>query len=626
MIPDEIIDRVREATDIVEVIGQSVALKRSGANFKGLCPFHQEKTPSFTVHSGKQIYRCFGCGAGGNVFNFLMQRQGLGFVEAVKQLAQRAGITLPEDGQDAAEAQEKGRHRERLLDLLDQAAAWYRRQLKETPEASEARLYASERGLGEEAQEAFRLGYAPRDAGTLIRAAAAKGWDEALLMEAGLLSKGEDGRIYARFRSRLLYPILNPAGRVVGFGGRLLGPGEPKYLNSPETPVFSKGSLLYALPQARDAIMRRRQALLVEGYMDALACHQAGLPFAVATLGTALGEAHAKLLKRYADEVVLVYDSDAAGVAAARRGSEVLLAAGLSVKVLSVQGAKDPDEFLKARGRQAFEQALALAASAPAFFVQSSLSQMGGLDKADLHARAGILQGLFPLLALFPTAVEADGHLREAARALGFPAESAAADFVSYRALPRVKREEARKKAAETAPAAQLASPPDSAAPPQAAASAPLRPAGREKADALAKVEHEILRLLVERPDLVGEAIASLGQPGFSEPAREEAAQLLWSHPGLAVMQIQMEQGAGEAARALLLDLAMEQPHYPHAEAALPLLVARLMQERLKIRKAEVDQEMRQGGEPQAQAERLALAGSLALEINKLDRRIKSGQ
>jgi len=616
MIPDEVIDRVREATDIVEVIGQSVALKRSGANFKGLCPFHQEKTPSFTVHAGKQIYRCFGCGAGGNVFNFLMQRQGLGFVEAVKQLAQRAGIALPEDGQDAAEAQEKSRHRERLLDLLDQAAAWYRRQLKETPEANEARLYASQRGLGEESQEAFRLGYAPRDAGTLIRAAAAKGWDESLLMEAGLLSKGEDGRIYARFRSRLLYPICNPAGRVVGFGGRLLGPGEPKYLNSPETPVFSKGSLLYALPQARDAIMRRRQALLVEGYMDALACHQAGLPFAVATLGTALGEAHAKLLKRYADEVALVYDSDAAGVAAARRGSEVLLAAGLSVKVLSVPGAKDPDEFLKARGRQAFEQALAQALSAPAFFVQSSLSQMGGLDKADLHARAGILQGLFPLLALFPTAVEADGHLREAARALGFPAESAAADFASYKALPRVKREEAKKKAAETAPAAPAAAPPGSAAPPQREG-VPAKPLGRVRPDALAKVE---------RPDLVAEARASLEQPEFSEPAREEAAQLLWRHPGQAVMQIQMEQDAGDAARALLLDLAMEQPHYPHAEAALPLLVARLRQERLRIRKAEVDQELRQGGEPQAQAERLALAGSLALEINKLDRRIKSGQ
>jgi DNA primase len=622
MIPDEIIDRVREATDIVEIIGQSVALKRSGANFKGLCPFHQEKTPSFTVHSGKQIYRCFGCGAGGNVFNFIMQRQGLGFVEAVRQLAERAGIALPEDGQGAAEAQERGRHRERLLDLLDQAAAWYRRQLKEAPEAKEARLYASQRGLGEEAQQAFRLGYAPRDAGTLIRAAATKGWDEALLMEAGLLSKGEDGRVFARFRGRLMFPISSPAGKVVGFGGRLLGPGEPKYLNSPETLVFSKGSLLYALPQARDAVMRRRQAVLVEGYMDALACHQAGLPFAVATLGTALGEAHAKLLKRYADEVVLVYDSDAAGVAAARRGSEVLLAGGLSVKVLSVPGAKDPDEFLKARGRQAFEQALALALSAPAFFVQSSLAQLGGLEKADLHARAGILQGLFPLLALFPTAVEADGHLREAARALGFPAESALADFASYKASPRVRREEAKKKAAEAAPAVQPAPPPGSAAPPLAAA----KPQGRARPNALANAEHEILRLLVERPDLVAEARASLEQPGFSDPAREEAAQLLWRHPGQAVMQIQMGQDASEAARALLLDLAMEQPHYQHAEAALPQLLARLQQERLKRRKAEVDQELRQEGEPQAQAERLALARGLALEINKLDRRIKSGQ
>jgi DNA primase catalytic core len=512
---------------------------------------------------------------------------------------------------------------------LDQAATWYRRQLKETVEAQEARLYASQRGLSEEAQEAFRLGYAPREAASLIRVTAAKGWDEPLLMEAGLLSKGEDGRVYARFRGRLLYPISNPAGRVVGFGGRLLGPGEPKYLNSPETPVFSKGNLLYALPQARDAIMRRRQALLVEGYMDALACHQAGLPFAVATLGTALGEPHAKLLKRYADEVVLVYDSDNAGVVAARRGSEILLAAGLAVKVLSVPGAKDPDEFLKARGRQAFEQTLAQALSAPAFFVQSSLAPLGGLEKADLHARAGILQGLFPLLALFPTAVEADGHLREAARALGFPADSAADDFDRYKASPRVKREEARKKSAGTAPSALISSPPNSAPPPPGQESARggetalAKPLGRGRPDALANAEHEILRLLVERPDLVAEARASLADPEFQDPARDEAAQLLWRHPGQAVMQIQMDQGVSEGARILLLDLAMEQPHYPQAESALPLLLVRLKRERLKRRKAAVDQELRQGDG--SQVGKMALANGLAQEINELDRRIKSG-
>jgi DNA primase len=600
VIAETLLDQIRDATDIVELISQKVVLKRSGGNYKGLCPFHNEKTPSFTVHSGKQIYRCFGCGAGGDAFSFLMRSQGLNFAEAARVLAGRCGITIPEDGEDAEEAKARQRQRDALLKVLDLAAVWFRRQLQDAPEAQEARIYAGKRGLDQTTQERFRLGYAPMDPALLGRAAQAKGFDEALLLEAGLLSKGEDGRVYARFRGRLIFPIENSAGKVVGFGGRLLAEAKgPKYLNSPETPVFHKSDLLYALPQAREAVMARGQAVLVEGYMDALACHQAGFPFAVASLGTAFGETHAKALKRYAREALLVFDTDTAGLAAARRAAEPLLEAGLSVRVLALEGAKDPDEFIRHRGREAFDQALSKAQSAVPHFVALGLKALGSEPEA--RSRAEVLQGIFPLLKLHSTAVETDSHLRAAAKTLGFPEDAALADYQAYLAGKGSRRQASASPKPEE-PRINDDPPAMGQAPTSRALPAPQKgkPGLKPKPDALSACEREILRLLIEQPDLVATAMAELALPEFSQADANEAAGLLWKHPGMAVLNLPLEESASEGARNLLLDLSLEPPRHARPEEALPRLMARLHLERLKVEKGHLDEALRQASEDQA--------------------------
>lgn len=277
MIPDDIVARVREATDIVQVISRTVRLKRAGSSLKGLCPFHGEKTPSFNVNAQKQIFKCFGCGEGGDVFSFLVKHDKLNFVEAVKQLAGEAGIEIPEsDGRDAEEAKKDAKEKEALLELLKLAALWFRRNLLEGKEAEAARAYVLKRNLSTPIQEKFLIGYAPRDAQALERAASSKGFSRTQMLQAGLLGESERG-CYSRFRGRLMFAIEDMRGQIVGFGGRILGEGEPKYLNSPETRLFSKGRLLYAFPQAKDAIQKKKRVLICEGYMDALACQQSTL-------------------------------------------------------------------------------------------------------------------------------------------------------------------------------------------------------------------------------------------------------------------------------------------------------------------------------------------------------------
>ncbi len=579
MIPNEVVDKIRDSTDIVSLVSQYVTLKKAGANYKGLCPFHQEKTPSFTVHPGKQIFHCFGCGQGGNAFSFLMKKENMTFLDAVRRLAERAGIALPEEGEDSQEAARQARQREEILQVLELAAAWFGRHLKEGGEAEAARAYVKRRLLQPGTVERFRLGFAPASGQALQKAAQARGFGPELLLKAGLLTKNERGDVYGRFRDRLIFPIENAAGKIVGFGGRLLGEGEPKYLNSSESPVFSKGNLLYALPQAREAIGRRGQALLVEGYMDALACHQAGFSFAVATLGTAAGEGHARALKRYTDELLLLFDSDRAGLAAAHRASLAFLGAGFSVKVVVLEGAKDPDEFLKARGPKEFGEALDKAVEAPVFFIRAALAQEG-LDArapaaiqrqvAALPAkrRAEVLQSIFPLLAKYPTEMEVAGHLRQAAETLAMPVEAVLADFQSFRR----GQGKAPWPRSEGEPGAPL---------PRAreAGQAPARPR-----TAIQSVERELLVLMVEHPQLIPRAAERLAGAGFSDPLFDEAARLLWGSPDRPVLELRDSVQAGNPELAGLLDELMDLPPSYHQgeEKALADLAARLRQERAK--------------------------------------------
>ncbi|MDD7390609.1 MAG: DNA primase [Lachnospiraceae bacterium] len=355
--PEEIIDEVGRANDIVDIIGQYVKLKRQGSRYVGLCPFHNEKTPSFSVSADMQLYHCFGCGVGGNVFTFVMEYESYTFQEAVEYLADRAGIRLPEDDgrQDRAE---DGR-RKQMLEANKLAARYFFYQLK-NKQGSRAYEYLRNRGLTDETIVKFGLGYSNISPDDLYRYLKQKGYSDEILTECGLIKVDGKGA-HDRFWNRVMFPIMDVNNRVIGFGGRVMGDGLPKYLNSPETKLFDKSRNLYGLHAARKS--RKDYFLLCEGYMDVIALHQAGFTNAVASLGTAFTPQHAILMKRYVKQVILTFDSDNAGINAALRAIPILKRAGLSVKVLNMAPHKDPDEFIKAEGAQAYEERIRQAKS-----------------------------------------------------------------------------------------------------------------------------------------------------------------------------------------------------------------------------------------------------------------------
>lgn len=352
--PQEVIEEVRARNDIVDVVSGYVRLQKKGANHFGLCPFHNEKSPSFSVSQGKQMYYCFGCGAGGNVITFLQQYENASFQEAVKMLADRAGIKLPEaEYSEAARAKEN--HRARLLAVNKEAAKYFYYQLR-APQGKQGITYLKNRQLSEETIHKFGLGFANKTSDDLSRYLKEKGFSDALLQEAGVSTFDERYGVHDKFWNRVIFPIQDINHRVIGFGGRVMGDGTPKYLNSPETPVFDKSRNLYGLNFARSS--RKNQFILCEGYMDVISMHQAGFTQAVASLGTAFTTGQASLLKRYAEEVLLAYDSDGAGIKAALRAIGILRESGLTGKVISFAPYKDPDEFIKAEGAEAFEKRL----------------------------------------------------------------------------------------------------------------------------------------------------------------------------------------------------------------------------------------------------------------------------
>ncbi|WP_394921294.1 DNA primase [uncultured Robinsoniella sp.] len=348
---DDIIEEIRLKNDIVDVISGYVKLQRKGSSYFGLCPFHNEKSPSFSVSPGKQMYYCFGCGAGGNVFTFVMEYENYSFPEAVKFLADRVGVDLPE--QEYNEEMKKQQDlKSRILDLNKMAANYFYFQLRQES-GRLAMEYLKGRELSDETIKGFGLGYANKYSDDLYLYLKKKGISDELLSQSGLMNVDEKHGMYDKFWNRVIFPIMDVNGRVIGFGGRVMGDGKPKYLNSPETKVFDKSRNLYGLNIARTS--RKKNLLVCEGYMDVISLHQAGFINAVASLGTALTTQHASLLKRYTEEVVLTYDSDEAGMKAALRAIPILKAAGLSAKVLDMKPYKDPDEFIKALGAEAFQ-------------------------------------------------------------------------------------------------------------------------------------------------------------------------------------------------------------------------------------------------------------------------------
>ena len=349
---DEIIEEVRSKNDIVDVISSYVKLQKKGSSYFGLCPFHNEKSPSFSVSREKQMYYCFGCGAGGNVFTFLMEYENYSFQEALKYLADRAGVDLPE-AEYSKEARERADQKAILLEINKVAAQYFYVQLK-SPQGAHALSYLKDRGLSDEMIHSFGLGYSNKYSNDLYQYLKSKGYRDELIVKAGLVTVDERYGASDKFWNRVMFPIMDSNSRVIGFGGRVMGDAKPKYLNSPETMIFDKSRNLYGLNRARSS--RKPYFLLCEGYMDVISLHQAGFSNAVASLGTALTPGHASLIKRYVKEVYLTYDSDEAGTKAALRAMPILKDVGITARIIRMEPYKDPDEFIKNLGAEAFEE------------------------------------------------------------------------------------------------------------------------------------------------------------------------------------------------------------------------------------------------------------------------------
>ena len=390
-------DRVKQQADIVRVVGEYVRLKKSGQNFSGLCPFHSEKSPSFNVHPVKQFYHCFGCGASGDVFKFVMEMDKLTFPESVRAVAEKCGIAVPAPRERSPEERRENQQRTALVELHRDAAAFFSQQLNTTPEGRAAKAYLLDRGLDSDAMARFGIGFAPSGGDALLRAMKPK-YNEKVLEASGLFSRDQNGRLYDRFRRRVMFPIANDSGKVVAFGGRALGDDLPKYLNSPETSIYTKSNLLYHLDRAKEALRQRDFAVLVEGYMDAIAVARAGVSNVVASCGTSLTEPQVKLLNRFTRRIIVNYDPDTAGQAATERSLTILLEQGAEVRVLALPGGKDPDSFIRSEGAAAY---IKLLNEAPPY-VDYLISRARKMDMSTAEGKLRAVNFLMPYVQRIP--------------------------------------------------------------------------------------------------------------------------------------------------------------------------------------------------------------------------------
>ena len=425
VIPQATIEQIRNASDIVEIIGSFVPLKRAGTNFLGLCPFHKEKTPSFNVNPSKQIFHCFGCHKGGDVFTFIREFENLNFLESVQRLAERAQI--PIDFEMTPGQREEGSLKQKLRTLHEQVAKHWEMILANDANAQIARDYLARRGVSEEAVKRFRMGYAHDRWDNILNWAKSKKHDPNLLEKGGLVIAGDKGH-YDRFRGRLIFPICDEQGRVVGFSGRVLSPEQKggKYINSPETPIFSKSRIIYGLDKAKRPILDAKSTVVCEGQLDTIACHLAGIENSVAPQGTALTADHARILKRYAEEVILCFDSDTAGQQAALRSLDDLLASGLAIRVAVIPKPHDPDSFIRENGVEAFRHVID---EAPGFFdfLISYLCQIHDADSD--RGRVNIVQAMREAVQKTDNPVLIDTYAQKLSHRLNVAADAVRSEF-----------------------------------------------------------------------------------------------------------------------------------------------------------------------------------------------------
>jgi DNA primase len=517
------VEATRERTDIVRLIQQYVSLKKQGRAFSGLCPFHTEKTPSFTVDPGKQVFYCFGCGKGGNAFHFLMETENLTFPEAVERLSRDAGVTLRYEGQTDGDRKAMSR-RQALYKANARAAELYRKMLVDGREADEARAYLNQRGITREAAAEFGLGYAPGYPDFLLRRMARE-FSPDLLVEAGLAIKDPQGGIRDRFRSRVMFPVHDLSGRAVGFGARLLRGDGPKYLNSPETPVYRKGEMLYNLQRAKATVTTEGRAHVVEGYTDVIALHQAGITTAVATCGTALSEGHFRLLSRFAREALLSFDSDEAGARAAERAYAFFERYPLEVHVLVLPAGQDPADLVSSGGREAFERVVGESLPLVEYMIRRTLR---GKDLVSPEGQARAVRETLPILSGLGDAV-----LRS--RYAGLLADLVdVSDSSVFMEMERTER-------------------PGPGAERQATVRAPAR-----------EVEREALKILVQFPEVPG--LEELREEHFTNEQRRKILGYLRSQEGPIDVGGVEDAGLARALAELAVDQLKGSPGQEYAE------------------------------------------------------------
>ena len=539
-------ERVKQQADIVRVIGEYVRLKKSGANFTGLCPFHQEKTPSFAVHPVKQIYHCFGCGAGGDVFKFVMEMDKSTFPESIRTVAEKCGIAVPKPRERSPEERRENQQRSALVEMHRETAAFFARSLHDTAEGKVAAAYLEDRGLDTEAMKRFGLGFAPSSGDALLRFLKQK-YPEKLLDVSGLISRDQSGRAYDRFRRRIMFPISNEAGKVIAFGGRAMGDDTPKYMNSPETPIYTKSTVLYHLDRAKEALRQSDFAVLVEGYMDAIAVARAGMTNVVASCGTSLAEPQIKLLGRFTRRVIVNYDPDTAGQVATERSIALLLESEFDVRVLTLPGKADPDKFLKEQGVDAYRNLLAQ--SPP--YLDYLIGRARQMDRTTAAGKIAALNFLMPYLQRLPN------RLLRSEWATRIASELRVDEPVLREALRRAAAE----RRSEVKPNASLLGP------------------------AVKPAERQIIRMLVEadgfREKLARALVSDALHRGLeSERLVELLISKVGEHPDAATLAAALE----ERERRLLFEVLFEpvpEPTWDDAESCLSVLRNRRVEEEL---------------------------------------------
>ncbi|MCI9154801.1 DNA primase [Lachnospiraceae bacterium] len=537
---EDLIEEVRMKNDIVDVISGYVKLQKKGSSYFGLCPFHNEKSPSFSVSRQKQMYYCFGCGAGGNVFTFLMEYENYTFIEAVQFLAERSGVELPKS-EYSKEARERAGLKAVLLEINKAAAQYFYVQLK-SEQGKAGYTYLRERRLSDETIRAFGLGYSNKYSDDLYRYLRSKGYQEDMIRQAGLVSVDEKHGVYDKFWNRVMFPIMDVNSRVIGFGGRVMGDAKPKYLNSPETPIFDKSRNLYGLNRARSS--RKPYFLLCEGYMDVIAMHQAGFTNAVASLGTALTAGHASLIRRYVQEVYLTYDSDEAGTKAALRGIPILREAGISAKVIRMDPYKDPDEFIKNLGAEEFEQRIEGAKNGFMFSLEI-LEREHHMDSPE--GKTAFFQEAARRLISFQDELERNNYIEAVAKAY------------------RISEESLKKLVSKTAVREGMAKPVER---PKAASGKPLK-----KEDGSLTAQKVLLTWMIDDPRLFGIISSHISPGDFTQPQYRTVAELLYE-----------QYRAGSLNPAKIINHFTEEEEHREAAALFNTRIGRLTTPEEKVR------------------------------------------